>query len=683
MNKYKLSLMTVFINLALYQSVYADEDLYLDETVISASGFSQNIKEAPASISIITKEDIKKTGVKDIGDLVKNEVGVEVSKTKVGTSQISIRGFDPQYTAILIDGKRQNSYSVVKSFYDSNGAFLPNINDIETVEVIRGPASVLYGSDAIGGVVNIITKKDYDKFGANLSLDALIQERSQYANAFTQSVKFNLPLIENKLSMSLHGHNINKESTNLRKPDGNYASHSNGRYEQYNYGGLINYNIEKDKRFFVDFDKSFESGIVNATGGSNAMYKRDFERIKSSLNYAGEHDFGSLSSSLSFNETKRVYGEKSGPFGSGGMKAEPLMNLKSQYLIFKSNLVKPFDINDTLLNLSSGFEFMHERLYDDEIVSIKDKYAKQNTISLYTEGEYFINDDFIATLGTRLSYGSIYGLALSPRAYLIYKATDDLSLKAGVSTGYKTGTLMELTDGIISYTSGTQYDTYTYGNPNLKEENSINYELAAIYDSKDIGNLNLTAFYTKFKNKIIMEYYKKGDVLPNNVICKSADDYSCKIYNNVDESHVYGIEALYKSPTFYNFNIDIAYTYAKTEIDKGRRQGQDVSETPRHSVTAKLNYQYDDFNAYLKAIAKEKTPAIDKGSTTSPYYGNYVLFDLGMNYKFDKHHDVSFIVSNLFNKDFLKFDVIDGKYSHVYKDYMEGRNYYIKYNYSF
>lgn len=130
-------------------------------SVTTATGFKQDIKDAPASISIVPKEEILTRPIRDLGDAVQNVPGVDATATKTGDTSISIRGLGSDYVLILIDGKRQN----VNSGFHSNGfhgfmtGMIPPASMIERIEVLRGPASVVWGSDAMGGVINIITKK--------------------------------------------------------------------------------------------------------------------------------------------------------------------------------------------------------------------------------------------------------------------------------------------------------------------------------------------------------------------------------------------------------------------------------------------------------------------------------------------------------------------------------------------
>ncbi len=694
-NTNKLSLVTMAVIGVMSSTAMADETASLDAVVVSASGFEQDIKQAPASISIVNAKDMKKMPIRDVGDAVQSEPGVEVSKGKTGSSQISIRGFEPQYTAILIDGKRQNaSYGIVKNGFDPNGAFMPSIDQIERVEVIRGPASVLYGSDAIGGVVNIITKKNFNEFSGSLTLDALVQEENRYGNAFSQSARFNIPLVENKLSLSLHGRNYTKDGSNIRKPDGAYAGRSSGEYDNYTYGGLINYQITDKQRVYFDIDKAIDSGIVNNTSNESLRIQRDWERLKYSLNYDGSFDSADINASVSYNDTKQVGSAQSGRNGTGPMQDKPFTQLESEYWIAKANAVTRHDTSIGFFNLNTGFEFMHERFYDGKAASFGDSYVKQNNIAVYEEAEYFITDDLSTTVGVRVSDSSTYDMAISPRAYLVFQATDALTLKAGVATGYKIGSLDQMQPGItnVSNSNGSSY--LYYGNPELKEEKSINYELSAIYAAKNVGTFSLTGFYTDFKNKIETTRFEKDEVFNGNKCTAIGDNGYCLAYDNVAKSHVYGIESSYKSPVFNNFNLDLNYTFTKSKIDEGspKKVGKPVSETPRHAIYVKLNYENNGFSAYAKANAKLKTPVTSPTTGQDPWYKDSFVVDLGTSYSFNKHHTVSFVVSNLFNTDFDTFQTIttqgsNGKtstrYVSDYHDYIEGRNYYLSYNYSF
>ena len=128
--------------------------------VITASGFQQKIEDSAASISVVTREQLEKRAYRDVTDALKDVPGVVITGGG-SSSDISIRGMGAKYTLMLVDGKRVDSRGT-RPNSDGPGieqGWLPPLQAIERIEVVRGPMSSRYGSDAMGGVINVITRK--------------------------------------------------------------------------------------------------------------------------------------------------------------------------------------------------------------------------------------------------------------------------------------------------------------------------------------------------------------------------------------------------------------------------------------------------------------------------------------------------------------------------------------------
>ncbi|MCD8512055.1 MAG: TonB-dependent receptor plug domain-containing protein [Nitrincola sp.] len=150
-----------------------DASVRLDDLVISASVFEQKITDAPASISVVSREELEQKNFSNLAEALRTVEGVDVlgNTGKTGGLNISIRGMPSEYTLILIDGRRQGAAGNItpNGFGEMSTSFIPPVSAIERIEVIRGPMSTLYGSDAIGGVVNIITRKVGDEWVGSLT----------------------------------------------------------------------------------------------------------------------------------------------------------------------------------------------------------------------------------------------------------------------------------------------------------------------------------------------------------------------------------------------------------------------------------------------------------------------------------------------------------------------------------
>lgn len=181
----------------------------LQKVVVSAAGFEQKITDAPASISVVTADELSKRPYTTLLDAVRDLEGVDIGETrdKTGQGTISLRGMGAEYTLVLIDGRRQNNHGDIypNNFGGNQFGHMPPLDTIERIEVIRGPASTLYGADALGGVINIITKKVADKWQGSITFGRSLQEKDSFGDDLTTDFNVTGPLIPGTLGLAVRG----------------------------------------------------------------------------------------------------------------------------------------------------------------------------------------------------------------------------------------------------------------------------------------------------------------------------------------------------------------------------------------------------------------------------------------------------------------------------------------------
>lgn len=687
--------LTICVYLAgiLCANTYANE-YKLDTSVVSATGFEQDVKDAPASISVITKEDLENRPVADIADAIKDVPGVDVSMSKLGTYSFNIRGYGSNYVLVLVDGKRQNSVRGFQGngFGEADNAYLPPLSIIERIEIIKGPASTLYGGDAVGGVVNIITKKNPSEVTGSISFDTIFQQHPDlYGNYSGVNSYLAFPLLKDTLSLSLRGQYKTRKKSNLKwptqtdpnNPNTAYAHHSPGAYDMGNIGVRLDWTIDEKNNMYFDAEHYSQNTATNTTSSRSIAVDKKYRRNGLLLNHDGYYHFGTLNTYLQSKTTSEVGSSST----AGNGVATRGARLDSEVYIAESKAVIPFNMGILgSVSLSAGAQFMYENFvtFASSAGNLKGKDQDQTTISPYGEAEYYITDSLILTSGLRYTKSDLFDGEFIPRGYLVYHLTDSIALKGGVAKGYKTPEAKVLTNG--------EYSTGYYGNPNLKPESSINYELGAIFDFNNYGNISVTAFQTNFKDEISSDLYDYNTILPNGEECV-AD--GCYYSVNRGKNTAKGVELALSSGEYKGFSANASYTFLDKRYKDGIKNvlgGDRVENIPRHTTIVKLNYTSGKFSSYIKATGRYDTIARTKGGNRRAIpgldkYNDFYVVDLGMSYKLSNASSISLAVNNLFDKDFfVPYEYTSGgniAYINRYKDYYEGRNIWINYKLEF
>lgn len=659
----------------------------LGSTVVSASGFEQKITDAPASISVVSNADLQKKRYSNLAQALDDVEGIDIKQGtgKTGGLNISIRGMPSDYTLILIDGRRQNPAGNVtpNGFNSTSTSFMPPMSAIERIEVIRGPMSTLYGSDAMGGVINIITKKVGSEWTGSVTADYTYQEERDFGDTGGTSFYSSGPLVEGLLGLNVRGRFFDRQESDLSYGNGinvNRRGPSPVEAQNFNLGTRLNFTPNANHDFALDFEKGRQKynndncqlgNLDGKKGGDSAdgcdvdapskangyADELKFERTQYALTHTGRFALGTLDSAATYNMTETIGRTIPGTIGASYVGYPNIIGgdprtLESKDLILDTKFVAPIsDNNITTL----GAQYTHSKLEDGIAV---DEF-KQESAAVFAENEWHIIDDLALTLGGRYDRHQAFGGHFSPRAYLVWNTTDNWTLKGGVSKGYKTPGLNDLHSGINGVTG--QGTVITIGNPNLKPEKSTSTELAAYYDNLAGFNANATVFHNKFKDKI-----SSGNPIQS-PLCAGNTNGECSQLINIDDAVTKGFELAAQWYFTDDWSIKGNYTYTDSEQKSGDDKGAQLTNTPRHLANASLNWTANDkLNLWLNTEYRGKRSRFTSkyanlsGTDASIYdtLGSntkaYTLFHLGGSYQVTDALTLNATIYNLLNKDFVK-----------------------------
>lgn len=687
----------------------AQEDQQLDNIVVSASGFEQAMVDAPASISVISREELSNQRVTSIADALRNVEGVDVggSVGKTGGSNISIRGMPSDYTLILIDGRRQNTAGSVtpNGFGETATSFFPPISSIERIEVIRGPMSTLYGSDAMGGVINIITRRVGREWTGSIGVENTFNEDRDFGDRREINLYTSGPLVEDTLGLQLRGRVYERDASELTYIGGednpvevSQRGPSPVEGDTYSVGGKLTWTPADSHDLWLDGEvsrqrydndecqlgtldgrtRSCAPAPDSATGYSDELR---FEREQVAIGHTGRFASGTLESSLMRNTTETKGRTIPGDVGVayegfpsiiGGASRE----LETTNTVLDSKFIMPIDNHMATV----GMQWWDAEL-DDGLAG--ESFA-QTTWSLFAEDEWLLRDDLALTLGGRYDHHDAFGSQFSPRGYLVWNTTPNWTLKGGVSRGYKTPSLNDLHDGINGVTN--QGEDLTIGNPALKPETSTSSEIGAHYDNQQGFTASATLFHNQFDDKIA----SGSDILVENHPLIPDGMYGQQV--NVDEAITQGVELSTSYQFASDWRVNGNYTYTDSEQKSGDNEGEPLTDTPEHAINATLRWQATaKLDTWLSAEYRSERYRNRERVRGAPSFDDlgdfkaYSLFHLGGNYAVTNQLNLSATIYNLFDKDFVDYRAYgDGtSFGNVYANSEEGRRLWLSARYEF
>jgi outer membrane receptor for ferrienterochelin and colicins len=641
----------------------------VDELVVTAAGREQKIVEAPASISVIGREELQERRFGSLAEALSNVEGIDVGQTagKTGGLNISIRGMPSDYTLTLVDGRRQNAPGNVtpNGFGETSTSFLPPFSAIERIEVVRGPMSTLYGSDAMGGVINLITRKVGQRWLGTVTAESTIQSDGDYGGIYSANGYAQGPLVKDLVGLTLRGSYFYREASDLSYDNvaGDPVEVSKRgpapvESEIYTVGGRITFTPHQDhdlwaevdvnRQWYDNSDSQLGTGTVQGGYGPEMKFNRD--------NYVLAHTWraplGVIDTTITRNITE-TFGRTIPPGTPGKVAGDP-RTLKATNTIADTRAVVPLGA----FMATIGGQYWKAEMVDGVAV---DKYEFVQW-AVFAETEWRITDTIALTGGARYDDHETFGGKLSPRAYLVWSATDALTVKGGVSRGFKTPRLDQIAPGIVGF--GGQGTIPQIGTPGLKPETSTSMEVGLYFDDGGMFSGNITAFNNEFDDKIAA-----GTPIPNCTWSVQRDRPGClnlgefpRAENfgqtvNVDEAVTRGVEAAGRVRFNDAISLNLNYTYTDSEQKSGPEKGEPLVNTPKHMINGNLRWTVNEkVGAWLRAeIRSSRYRGAGVAQDALGSFKSYELFHLGGSYQVNEKVRLNAAIYNLFDKDFGGF----------------------------
>ncbi len=586
--------------------------------VTTASKKSQKLADTAAAAFVLTQEDIRRSGATSIPEALRMVPGLNVARIDSNKWAITARGFNDRFSdklLVLVDGRTVYTPFFAGVYWELQDYVL---EDIERIEVIRGPGGSLWGANAVNGIINIITKKASETHGALISAIAGTEEG-------IGTVRYGGQLGD-RLHYRVFGKYFNRDTSEA--PGGAHDDWRAGR------GG-----------FRMDWTPN-SADVVSVHGNyseGRAGDKITLPRLSAPFGtQSQDEDVGLFSHSLLANWTHKL-----------GADSETRLQLYvDQYRRDSVSLGERVNTYDVDFQHRMGLPFGHEvtwgggyRLMSDRFrtsaaITMQDSSRDLSLYSGFVQDEIRLMPDRLTlTVGTKLLHNDFTGFEVQPSARLLWKATQGHSLWTAVSRAVRTPDRFR-SDATLNVT-GTPFGPVQIRNSPIRSERAISYELGYRGQISDRSSVDVATFYSVYDNL----------VLTNSVSALASQ------YANNARGHTAGVEVAADWQLFDWWDLRPAFTYQQVVVDGPPRTETIAAaregSTPDHQLSLRSRMSWGDqweFDAWYRFVDR-------LGAVAVPHYHTV---DLRLGWRPEKHLRIDLVGQNLFDQAHQEFQTRAG-----------------------
>lgn len=530
-----------------------DSTVELEPIVVTATKTPQRLEDAPAITNLITRAEIEATGAENIGEVLEHTAGIIIHRDGHGDG-VQLQGLNSEYVLILVDGEPQVGRIAGKL----DMARLA-VENVERIEIVKGATASLFGNAALGGVINIITRKATSPFSVQVS-QTFEQNTTLDSRGTVELQRDNLNAL---LTLSRNHRNpIDLDPSDLTTTIDGYANVTGSARTEYQLTPATNL-IFSGQYFTQDQKGISENGPVA------------FDRLGDIENFSGsvgvEHELGNrthgtpatlLTGKLyatRYDDESTVVNRETREISSENLNIQDLLKGELQF--------------DTTLwekhQFTLGGEIVLENLQSQRITGGERGIL---TNSLFVQNVFRPISAFALVIGGRLDNHSEFGTHFSPKLSTLYRMTDNLRLRFSYGQGFRAPDFKNLYLDFTNVTSGYQ----VLGNPNLRPESSHNWNLGLEYQIFDglLGRVH--AYRNDLHNLIEAER-----------IGKSAAGGSKFEYQNISKAFTEGVDIEAVVGSIGGFTSAVGYAYLR---GADKESGLPLLNRSTHNGTLKLAY---------------------------------------------------------------------------------------------
>lgn len=551
----------------------------LDPIVVTASKSAEKASEVPARISVISKEEIEKNPISNLSNILQKDPSIYI-KQNGGIGQgtnLLIRGTNPNHVLLLKDGARLNTPNTLSPIYPE----LLDTTNLDRVEILKGPASVQYGTDAIGGVIQMITSTPERNSAFVTGI---------YGEDNTYKAIIGTDLVSNEgFFAQIRGQSMESDGTHIfnTQPDNLKAA-----YDQKGYSAKIGYDNKNNLNANVEISQNKGANNYSENGGISNTAKREFDNqlVSTRVEYKPTSNITINTRYSNFKDTQEY--RESSPYHADTKRNEGDLNVKWQFTQAQNILV--------------GASIDNTEYQDASILNGKQDI---DSTGYYLQHQY--KTDKISTqLGVRLEDNEKFGTHNVGQGAVRYFVLPSTSIYANIGTAFRAPSLTEL-----YYHSEADYGSFgiyhTYGNTNLKPEESTSYEIGLDHQFTPALTAYLSAYKTDVKNLIAST--SNFDVATNT---------TTSTYENLNKAQFSGGEVGFKWKQDDLF-LSTEYAYVKTE---NKETGLEIAYRPKQTLTLTTGLENTVYGVSASLIARSNSNA--QNSANPQKVPGYATVDL-------------------------------------------------------